>query len=80
MYSKQHMRPQRETVSLASHPTAPRLQWLGHVLRMGEEHYPRQACFSYARCWRSTVGGTDYELCNMCRKGPAGSGTANANA
>jgi hypothetical protein len=45
-HSKQHLWSQCDTVSLASHLTAHRLRWLGHVLRMGEERYPRQVLFS----------------------------------
>jgi hypothetical protein len=45
-HSKERLWSQCDTVSLATHLTAHRLRWLGHVLRMGEERYPHQALFS----------------------------------
>jgi hypothetical protein len=45
-HSREQLWSQYDTVSLATHLTAHRLRWLGHVLRMGEERYPHQALFS----------------------------------
>jgi len=44
--SREYLRSQCGTVSLADHIKAHRLRWLGHVLRMGEERYPHQVLFS----------------------------------
>jgi hypothetical protein len=56
-HSKPRLWSHCDAVSLATHLTADRLPWLGHVLRMGGERYPHLALFSFMHdAWLAPVG------------------------